>query len=249
MTYAVGQPVQLTKSLSVQAESGVALPPGASGTVIDVGDKEIVVRFPCLAEREEAVTFDADCAADYMPTARRASTSRPMTIVASTRNAVEQGHDVETMPPGPSRGPARWRVHTEGVVGVIPADEQLPDRGTTPVCWVRGNEGPRRRVHGRERRGGACGCEVAFVFPCSLYGQRRHKAVLVREDCHLTYRMRGPYEVSLWLQMSAKARTAAGDLNDPEMKQEMLRIADGYDALAARAAVLVARETKSTSTN
>jgi hypothetical protein len=49
--------------------------------------------------------------------------------------------------------------------------------------------------------------------------------------------------------MSAKARTAAGDLNDPEMKQEMLRIADGYDALAARAAVLVARETKSTSTN
>jgi hypothetical protein len=32
--------------------------------------------------------------------------------------------------------------------------------------------------------------------------------------------------------MSAKARTVAGDLNDPEMKQEMLRIADGYDALA-----------------
>jgi hypothetical protein len=61
--------------------------------------------------------------------------------------------------------------------------------------------------------------------------------------------MRGPYEVSLWLQMSAKARTAAGDLNDPEMKQEMLRIADGYDALAARAAVLFACETKSTSTN
>jgi hypothetical protein len=61
--------------------------------------------------------------------------------------------------------------------------------------------------------------------------------------------MRGPYEVSLWLQMSAKARTVAGGLNDPEMKQEMLRIADGYDALAARAAVLVARETKSTSTN
>jgi hypothetical protein len=45
-----------------------ALPPGASGTVIDVGDKEIVVRFPCLAEREEVVTFDADCAADYMET-------------------------------------------------------------------------------------------------------------------------------------------------------------------------------------
>jgi hypothetical protein len=61
--------------------------------------------------------------------------------------------------------------------------------------------------------------------------------------------MRGPYEVSLWLQMSAKARTVAGDLNDPEMKQEMLRIADGYDALAERAAVLVARETKSPSTN
>jgi hypothetical protein len=68
MTYAIGQPVRLTKSLSVQAESGVALPPGASGTVIDVGDKEIVVRFPCLAEREGAVTFDADCATDYMET-------------------------------------------------------------------------------------------------------------------------------------------------------------------------------------
>jgi hypothetical protein len=61
--------------------------------------------------------------------------------------------------------------------------------------------------------------------------------------------MRGPYGVSLWLQMSAKARAVAGDLNDPEMKQEMLRIADSYDALAERAAVLVARETKSTSTN
>ena len=36
--------------------------------MIDVGDKEIVVRFPCLAEREEVVTFDADCAADYMET-------------------------------------------------------------------------------------------------------------------------------------------------------------------------------------
>ena len=60
--------MRLTKSLSVQAESGVPLPPGASGTVIDVGDKEIVVRFACLAEREEAVTFDVDCAADYMET-------------------------------------------------------------------------------------------------------------------------------------------------------------------------------------
>ena len=46
MTYAIGQPVRLTKSLSVHAESGGALPPGTSGTVIDVGDKEIVVRFP-----------------------------------------------------------------------------------------------------------------------------------------------------------------------------------------------------------
>ena len=61
--------------------------------------------------------------------------------------------------------------------------------------------------------------------------------------------MRGPYEVSLWLQMSAKARTVAGDLDDPEMKQEMLRIADSYDALAERAALLVARETQSTSSN
>jgi hypothetical protein len=50
--------------------------------------------------------------------------------------------------------------------------------------------------------------------------------------------MRGLYEVSLWLQMSAKARTVAGDLNDPEMKQEMLRIAEGYDALAERAQCL-----------
>jgi hypothetical protein len=56
--------------------------------------------------------------------------------------------------------------------------------------------------------------------------------------------MSGPYEISLWLQMSAKARAVAGDLHDPEMKQEMLRIAEGYDALAERAAVLVARETK-----
>jgi hypothetical protein len=67
MTYAIGQPVRLTKSLSVQAKN-IALPPGASGTVIDVGDKVIVVRFPCLAEREGAVTFGTDCAADYMET-------------------------------------------------------------------------------------------------------------------------------------------------------------------------------------
>ena len=39
MTYAIGQPVRLTKSLSVQAKSGVALPPGASGTVVDIEDK------------------------------------------------------------------------------------------------------------------------------------------------------------------------------------------------------------------
>jgi hypothetical protein len=57
--------------------------------------------------------------------------------------------------------------------------------------------------------------------------------------------MSGPHEASLWLQMSAKARTVAGGLNDPEMKQEMLRIAEGYDALAERAAVLAARETSS----
>jgi hypothetical protein len=61
--------------------------------------------------------------------------------------------------------------------------------------------------------------------------------------------MRHPYEVSLWLQMSAKARTVAGGLDDPEMKQEMLRIVDGYDALAERAAVLVALETESTNSN
>ena len=68
MTYAIGQPVRLTKSLSVQVKSDVALPSGASGTVVEVGDKVIVVRFPCLAEREGAVTFYADCAADYMET-------------------------------------------------------------------------------------------------------------------------------------------------------------------------------------
>ena len=47
MTYAIGQPVQITKSLSVQAKSGAALLPGTSGTVVDVGDKVIVVRFLC----------------------------------------------------------------------------------------------------------------------------------------------------------------------------------------------------------
>ena len=61
--------------------------------------------------------------------------------------------------------------------------------------------------------------------------------------------MRGPYEVSLWLQMSAKARTVAGGLSDPEMKQEMLRVAEAYDALAERAAVLAARESKNTNAN
>jgi hypothetical protein len=57
------------------------------------------------------------------------------------------------------------------------------------------------------------------------------------------------YALSLWLQMSAKARTVAGGLNDPEMKQEMLRIAEGYDTLAERAAVLAAGKTKSTNSN
>jgi hypothetical protein len=57
------------------------------------------------------------------------------------------------------------------------------------------------------------------------------------------------YALSLWLQMSAKARTVAGGLNDPEMKQEMLRIAEGYDTLAERAAVLAAGKAKSTNSN
>ena len=35
--------MRLTKSLSVQAKSGAALLPGALGTVVDVGDKVIVV--------------------------------------------------------------------------------------------------------------------------------------------------------------------------------------------------------------
>jgi hypothetical protein len=61
--------------------------------------------------------------------------------------------------------------------------------------------------------------------------------------------MSRPYEVSLWLQMSAKARTVAGDLHDPELRREMLRIAEGYNAMAERAAVLAARETKSTNSN
>jgi hypothetical protein len=61
--------------------------------------------------------------------------------------------------------------------------------------------------------------------------------------------MSRPYEVSLWLQMSAKARTVAGDLHDPELGREMLRIAEGYNAMAERAAMLAARETKSTNSN
>jgi hypothetical protein len=61
--------------------------------------------------------------------------------------------------------------------------------------------------------------------------------------------MSGPHEVSLWLQMSAKARTVAGGLHDPEMKQEMLRIAEAYDALAERAALLAARETENPNAN
>ena len=68
MTYTIGQPVRRTKSLSVQAKSGLALAPGASGTVVDIGDKIIVVRFHLRPSREGAVTFDADCAADYMET-------------------------------------------------------------------------------------------------------------------------------------------------------------------------------------
>jgi hypothetical protein len=49
--------------------------------------------------------------------------------------------------------------------------------------------------------------------------------------------------------MSAKARTVAGGLNDPELRREMLRIAEGYNAMAERAAVLAARETTSTNAN
>lgn len=56
--------------------------------------------------------------------------------------------------------------------------------------------------------------------------------------------MSEPYEASPWLQMSAKARTVASGLHDPELRQEMLRIAEGYNAMAARAAVLAAREIK-----
>jgi hypothetical protein len=55
--------------------------------------------------------------------------------------------------------------------------------------------------------------------------------------------MSGPYATSLWLQMAAKARTVAGDLQDPELKREMLRIAEGYDTMAERTAVLIAHET------
>jgi hypothetical protein len=61
--------------------------------------------------------------------------------------------------------------------------------------------------------------------------------------------MSGPYEVSLWLQMAAKARPVVGGLHDPELPREMLRIAEGYNAMAARSVVLAARENKGTSTN
>ena len=67
MTYAIGQPVR-THQIFVRSSQKHRLATWASGTVIDVGDKVIVVRFPCLAEREGAVTFGTDCAADYMET-------------------------------------------------------------------------------------------------------------------------------------------------------------------------------------
>jgi hypothetical protein len=49
--------------------------------------------------------------------------------------------------------------------------------------------------------------------------------------------------------MSAKARTVAGELNDPELRHEMLRIAESYNAMAERAAVLAASKTRSTISN
>jgi hypothetical protein len=98
MTYAIGQPVRVTKSLSVQAKSGVALPAGASGTVVDVRDQVIPRPVPTLgrAGRGRDLRRGLRGQTTWRPTARRASTSRPMTIVASTRDeAVGQGHDVE----------------------------------------------------------------------------------------------------------------------------------------------------------
>jgi hypothetical protein len=52
-----------------------------------------------------------------------------------------------------------------------------------------------------------------------------------------------PYKVSLWLQMSAKARTVAGGLHDPATD------AEAYNAMAERTAVLLARETKDLNAN
>ena len=69
MTYAIGQPVKLTKSLSVQAKSGVALPPGALGTMVDVGDQVMrVVRFPMLGRAGRGHDLRRRLAADYMET-------------------------------------------------------------------------------------------------------------------------------------------------------------------------------------
>ena len=68
MTHAIGQPVRLIKPWSVQAKGGIVLPAGASGQVVGVGDKVIVVRFHCFGEGENTVTFDTDYAADYMET-------------------------------------------------------------------------------------------------------------------------------------------------------------------------------------
>jgi hypothetical protein len=46
MTYAIGQPMRLTKSVSVQAKRGVALPSGALGAVVQIAGLPIL---PVLA--------------------------------------------------------------------------------------------------------------------------------------------------------------------------------------------------------
>ena len=68
MTHAIGQPVRLIKPWSVQAKGGIVLPAGASGQVVDIEDEVIIVRFPCLGEGENTVTFNTDRAADCMET-------------------------------------------------------------------------------------------------------------------------------------------------------------------------------------
>jgi hypothetical protein len=94
------------------------------------------------------------------------------------------------------------------------------------------------------REGDGCSSLSHFIVTTATTGfLREGSGFIIRRQ------MSGHYEPSLWLQMSAKARTVAGELNDPELRHEMLRIAESYNAMAERAAVLAASKTRSTISN